>query len=239
MPEKNHDPAPDTLLSTEIPASALAQMSAADVAALIGMPLERWPGSCYGVALRVVECFRIPNTHAVYGHYLGPVAHSCALFSRRTLIRHGWILAGDGLIIDPTRWVFEAAEPYIASFPRGGTGTAYGDYDEGGEQWIRSSCGPPPVFRGDEKRFPPPDDPGLARFLKRYMNARGRYAPDPAGNLSLGQMFWIAKQPYSDLGAHGQTLYRWLLSLGLRGLIPIDFQRRAAREGLLGGDAHA
>jgi len=87
-------------------------LSAQEVAKSIDIKLTRWPGNCFGIATAMVEA-KVVDGDAVYGHWLGPVAKSCKMFSGKPIIQHGWILQKDGTVIDPTRFVFEGLSPYI------------------------------------------------------------------------------------------------------------------------------
>jgi hypothetical protein len=81
----------------------------------LGSPPETWVGNCYAIAYQLVEAGLVEG-RAVYGHYLGPIAKD-SFFSEKGLavgfVPHGWVLMGDGRVLDPTRWVFENVEPYI------------------------------------------------------------------------------------------------------------------------------
>lgn len=96
--------------------TALAAMSAAEVAERIGLPLTGWEGNCYAVACKLVESGLMPTgTRAVYGHWRGPIAETSSFASRADigLTGHGWTVTPDDQVIDPTRLAFEAVEPYI------------------------------------------------------------------------------------------------------------------------------
>ena len=100
------------------------------VAKQIKWPLDKWPGNCYGIAQAMVEA-KVVRGKAIYGHYHGYI-NSKSIFAGRPFTHHGWISCPrGGVLVDPTRWVFECAQPYIYL----GT-TADPDYDAGGN-WLR------------------------------------------------------------------------------------------------------
>ncbi len=88
------------------------------IANFIDMPnLNRWKGNCYCIASKIVnEDILMTECRAIYGHYLGPVSSKSCFSDRKHMpfISHGWIELSNRDIVDPTRWVFEAKEPYIA-----------------------------------------------------------------------------------------------------------------------------
>lgn len=101
---------------TRLGVTELAALSPEQVADLIGIPLTEWPGSCYGVATALVEHGLVPEgSRAVYGHWIGPIAPTSMFAARRSIgfTGHGWVLTDDGQVIDPTRYVFEDAAPYV------------------------------------------------------------------------------------------------------------------------------
>jgi hypothetical protein len=74
--------------------------TAAEVAKIIGIPVERWPGQCYGIASAMLKHELIDDETAElrYGHWLGPVSEKCPVARFREshaagtpFQRHGWI----------------------------------------------------------------------------------------------------------------------------------------------------
>jgi hypothetical protein len=87
----------------------------AEAEAVIGEPASKWVSRCYEIAYALVEKGLVPG-RAVYGHYLGPVMPSSPFHDRHSacdFTGHGWVSLPDGRVLDPTRWVFEATEPYL------------------------------------------------------------------------------------------------------------------------------
>ena len=129
------------------------------IATMIDTPdldVNKWKGNCYCVASKIVnEQIIDDDCRAVYGHYLGPVSSKSYFKSYRGMpfINHGWIVLSNGDIVDPTRWVFEAKEPYIA-FMDSMDDVAVEEYDEGGNEWRRENQNPPPKYRKGDRQFP-------------------------------------------------------------------------------------
>ena len=118
------------------------QLDANRIAERIGVELSDWPGKCYAVACQMLKA-KVVKGRPAYGNYHGPVVAS-SMFFGKTVVRHGWIERADGMIVDPTRWVFEGVEPYIYE------GLPSMEYDEGANL-LRARFAP-------EQRLPSPGD---------------------------------------------------------------------------------
>jgi hypothetical protein len=212
----------------------LEKMTAQELSTLMNWPLDTWPGNCFGVASRLIDALEWEGATAVYGHYLGPISKSCTLFYGKPLVHHGWVLTSQGCIIDPTRWVFEDVAPYIAKYkPWTAEDAELLQYDEGGEQWARQRLGPPPAFNVKERSYALTGEgvpASLQPFVAGSLARAGQFAMT-VREVSLEQVRWLANQPYSDLGDAAGMLYSWIASIGLKGLVPVDFLKRAEREG--------
>lgn len=82
----------------------------------IGMRSWEWPGRCFDVARALLRETGLEG-RAVYGFWTGPVIPSVVFDGAEPRVRHGWVVTGPGLIIDPTRFVFERVAPYIYHGP--------------------------------------------------------------------------------------------------------------------------
>src|SRR5262245_61976041 len=91
------------------------------IAEAINTALSDWPGSCHRICKRMLEAELLPEgAKLVSGRWLGTkfygkyrdeiLAWSEDGVSSR---RHTWIELADGTVVDPTRYVFEGAKPYI------------------------------------------------------------------------------------------------------------------------------
>lgn len=160
-------------------------LSIAQVERALGEKAEKWVARCYEIAGRIVAAGLVQGV-AVYGHWKGPVDRHSHFGSRRNLpfIRHGWIQLDDGRVLDPTRWVFENARPYLylgspdderpcmhCSHPKSrhdpeGFFAHCEDcscpdyeaerwpYDEGGNTLLEAMKKPPPAFNHEMKAYP-------------------------------------------------------------------------------------
>lgn len=194
-------------------------------------PAPAWAGRCFEIADGLAKhVLKQDHAVAVYGHYLGPV-HKRSYFGKRKghpFVRHGWVLLGNGTIIDPTRWAFEAQDPYIAIV--GQNDVRYGEYDEGGNEWLKTTLGQCPHFDSEEETYDVspqmlPSDP-FALVEKLIKPDLSQQEP---GTFTKSQLMWLAHVPYSQLGKHAPAIYEALQQLGLGAFIPIDNQLCAKR----------
>ncbi len=181
----------------------------ADLGKAIGISPEDWEGRCYEIADAIVSAGLIEG-RAAYGHFTGRV-HPQSMFGGMLVVQHGWILRPDGLICDPTRWVFEKRPPYIF------IGTDE-DYDEGGNEFrlanlgsfpARGSSGP--VFRLDLEK-------GVVAALRRMVCSE---FPEDA-ELSPKQAWWIASLRRYVRGGTARPVFSALERAGHKAFIPID-----------------
>lgn len=205
--------------ATRVP--TLAQCEAA-----VGEPASAWVSRCYEIASKICDA-GIVDGSPVYGHWVGPIAPGShfARFSDYPFVRHGWVLQHNDRVCDPTRWVFEGAEPYIyVGEPD--------HYDEGGDAHRAAMCEgrPPPRPEGPRKEV---NISGVAEvWLRTMFGLRERET-----RLAPNQLFYVANLPY-------RALWEVLGPAGLRAVYeaisgftetsdcwtPIDNQTRAARE---------
>lgn len=202
----------------------MRKLTAERVAQAINTPVEDWKGNCYGIACAMVRRRLVPGGVAVYGHWIGPVSKK-SMFSAKAdmgFCQHGWVLAKDGSIVDPTRWVFEHVDPYIYQGPND-------HYDEGGNRLRVAMMGPPPDFDGSQKLV----------HLKLPREARNAlhilFALDPRREpiaevvLSYNQLFWLANVPPAALGDQAVDVFMEIKRRGKEALIPIDNMRMVER----------
>lgn len=79
-------------------------MNPNDVAKAIDLPIEEWPGKCYGVASAMLRAGLVEDESAelCYGHWTGPVSANCSVegFKKgRIFQRHGWIEVPEDFLI--------------------------------------------------------------------------------------------------------------------------------------------
>lgn len=210
----------------------LQGMAPEEVAALINTPLAQWPGRCFQVASLIAKALAWKDAAPVYGLYLGGVSPRCEMFSEKEgAIRHGWILTREGVIVDPTWWVFRASEPKIR-FLVPGTDEHFdhaSDYDEGAESLSEMSRLFWPEAARDAERFAIDDD----ELLKRLHLEIQRHHPGVrlGREFTLQQLSWLCRTRYSTWGSEfAHRLYQQVAALGHQAVIPTDFMSRALRE---------
>jgi hypothetical protein len=191
------------------------------VAKKIKIPINQWPGNCYGIADAIVKAGIIPG-RAVYGHYMGP-QNPDGLFGD-SFTQHGWIRTDYGAIVDPTRWVFECSWPHLWLGP-----VDHPDYDEGG-QLLRVTFDPiqMPDFNPSEQttKLTFTESIGSALEYRYPIMGSARPSQDPKKKrtytLCASQLFWLAKRPPSELGDTAKYVYQVMDEHNAKGLIPID-----------------
>lgn len=189
----------------------------AEAEAAIGEPAVQWVSRCYEIAYKLVE--RLVPGRAVYGHYLGPVLPSSPFYARHhacSFTGHGWVSLPDGRVLDPTRWVFEAQEPYLhLGWP--GEGESL-EYDEGGNKWRERNLTPPPAF-----------DPSAKRVELRLSEAAADHTYRLLGGspaVTIEQLLWLANLPLERLGDQAKDVFTAIVEAGHPGFLPIDNRRR-------------
>lgn len=191
----------------------------------LGERAQAWSGRCYEIACAIVKK-RLVDGVAVYGHWLGPVHRRSPLYRERApFSRHGWVSLEGGNVLDPTRWVFEAASPYIYIGPVGDV------YDEGGNKWRRAVQPDPPPYDDSDRQYEITAQilPSAGwNFVERYLRI-WQSDTQPVGFLTEPQLLYLANAPLDDLGEHAAAIYQALTKLGRRGLIPIDNYDRVER----------
>lgn len=173
----------------------------------MGFALEHWPGNCYAVATQMVAA-RIVQGRAVYGAYLGPIADN-TLFANRALhaVNHGWIETPEGLIVDPTRWVFDGTPPSLAVLPPNPR-----IYDEGASQRARRYRLPFPASTGQA-------DLAVNPVVRKILLQVGVAPPQ---RLNRAQAAWIANLTVQELGGVASEIYSWLDTHGCGAYVPAD-----------------
>ena len=77
----------------------------------LGIPVDDWEG--FETALAIVDK-GLSDGVAVRGFWTGPIAEPDVVVTDADgRVPHGWILTPTGRILDPLRWLFEDASPYV------------------------------------------------------------------------------------------------------------------------------
>jgi len=198
--------------------------AAARAARAIGLPVERWAGNCFAVASKFVNA-KLVDGVAVYGHWRGTIDPDSYFADRRCVgfVQHGWVVGAGafaGLIVDPTRWVFEATLPYVWAGPLNAP-----EYDEGGNVERALRRGPPPALDDVVLSLRLSKD-AAAAVLAQGVGVRTR----GGAALTRRQLGWLVSGPFDALAPHTAQVYRAMVAAGVGALIPIDNRRRAERE---------
>lgn len=196
------------------------------VATMIGTPdnnLNRWKGNCYCVASKIVkEDVLMTECRAVYGHYLGPVSSKSYFKSYKGMpfISHGWVLLPNGDIIDPTRWVFEAKEPYMAFIDHMDDTTE--EYDEGGNQWREAWVSPPPEYSKEDRQVSFKEEEFDKLDGRTYVLGLLGDKRKDIEKLCSDQIFWLANLSLDTLGIYVREIYAYIQHVDQDAFIPFD-----------------
>ena len=176
-----------------------------DVEELIGKPAYEWEGRCHEIANDLIETGIVVGKLR-YGIWIGPIAGG-SNFSGRAFTHHGWVECEDGVIVDPTRWVFEGVPPYIYEGPSD-------HYDVCGDE-IRQ------MGRGEYPEFDPKDKivPDVPRALIMGLDMCG---VDVDEKITARQAHWLSGMSLKQLGPVAKLLYSWMADSDLKAFIPID-----------------
>lgn len=194
------------------------KLSVKDTEKILNLPVESWKGKCHWIATRLVE-FDAIRGRAVYGHWIGQISPKSFYKARRHMpfVQHGWIIAEDNTIVDPTRWVFEAIEPYIYYGGDAEDDIELFDYDEGGNKWREAIIKPVPKFNKKERIYSVVLSDDAQGFLSELLSQHNWF-----DTVSHDQMFWLANLPLNFFGPYVKEIYQWIVGVGLVALIPID-----------------
>lgn len=163
----------------------------------LGIPTAEWQGRCYEIASAIVAAGLVKGV-AVYGHWLGPIAPKSIFYSNRHagFCQHGWIKTPRDGVLDPTRWVFEAINPYLFS----GQLAKHPEYDEGGNQLRKATMRPAPPFRTCTRAS------GLKLEGPALLHVRFLLGDnDP---VDVPRLFWLANLPVDLMYPHAKAIYR-------------------------------
>lgn len=222
------------------------KLTVAAVEKAIGMKAAEWSGNCYAVACAILRA-RMVKGRPAYGHWLGEV-HRDSPFARDgkrpPIVRHGWIAMKDGSVIDPTRWVFEAAEPYIwHGMPPDDPdcedcGYKEFEHDEDddsatcsefrGPRWPYDEGGD--RLRAATQRPFPQVGPGEPVCVRLLLPSGVLRRLGISGQLTRQQAAWVANLPFSKLGRDAWAVCVALDAAGCRAYVPIDTWTRAEAE---------
>lgn len=190
---------------------SLAEVEAAVIDA-VG-PVGTWPTRCYAVADALFRSGLIrdsglgPHWRA-HGAWDGPVAPGSP-FAARGVAQHGWIEFERGFVVDPTRWVFEDVDPYLAVAP-------IGEYDLGKTRLVdRSRMRRPRTGPGEGRPLDVDPDGVLAQVLGRLVG------PGPWTDAHLRE---VTTGPAEDVGPDLPAFVDEVVGMGLGAYVPADIR---------------
>jgi hypothetical protein len=184
--------------------------------AAVGEPATAWGSRCHEIATKIVGSGLVPGAKAVYGLWIGPISPQ-STFRARPFTHHGWIRLPDGSILDPTRWAFEAVEPYLYHGPND-------HYDPGGNKIHRLLFGEVPPYDPEERQYEFTQQllSGPAwTLVEKLVEADLNMEQEP-GTLCMRQVAYLANLPPALLNEHAKEIYRALEQLGCKAFIGID-----------------
>ena len=197
-------------------------------AKVINMTVEKWAGRCYGIASSFVQSGLLPEgSVAVYGHWVGPVSEDSYFGSRagHPFVQHGWCALPDGRVCDPTRFAFEAKNPYVY--------IGKSDYyDEGGNTMRRYTLRPCPLPKQGHNEAQNALTQLHDKLSEDALVLVERLIPSEPP-WTAHQVHWLANVPLEMLEDHAHEVFEAISALRLGGFIPIDNKRKAAREHLM------
>lgn len=187
-------------------------------------PSEEWPTNCFAIATAIYEAGLVAELENIYGR--ARVAYGCftghvskdSVFSQG-VARHGWIEFDDGLVLDPTRWVFSASEPKIRVF-------TIEDYDLAASRLRQSVFGqrPSPAYSLEEKIYRwDVNDPEVTNLVHELLRDQSHIKAD--STISLHQTRWLGGLPLGMFGPHAAAVYAWFQRQNLQAMVPLDNRR--------------
>lgn len=192
----------------------MGRLDVIEVARQIEVPIDWWPGQCYGIAGELLRKGVVEGSLR-YGHWCGPVSPDCVIesFAKGAVMfcRHGWIEQDDNTIVDPTRYVFEAREPYIYIGEND-------HYDAGGNLFREATEKPCPNYSATDKR--------VTLSVWKFCPVAHRFVMAElfggAPGITFDMAFWLANLALPRLREHARPIYKAFVDAGQGALIPTD-----------------
>lgn len=225
------------------------KLTVAIVEKALGWSADTWKGNCFAVASQIIK-HKLVDGVAVFGMWTGPIHRNSFFQSRLGFTQHGWIVLPDDRVLDPTRWVFEAAKPYIYIGEREENPyvcTCGHVIEEHGNGFFKEcECCGCCDFQADEE--PWPYDEGANQVNEFYRGSPPAYVTTEKVKVafkgtaklivqdllkckppySKGQIMWLANAPYDKLGSV-KEIYGPIIKAGFGAFIPLDNKLRAER----------
>ena len=181
-------------------------LSVKDVEKAVKAKAKDWNGRCYEIAKKLSDSGLVKG-EVRYGIYWGHISDESTKFAGRSFSHHGWIELPDRTIVDPTRWAFEARNPYIWE------GWNSGIYDVGGSKLYAAD--PLPAVKDSEEAVPLK----LGK-AKAFVDELLQKPPRITKNLAI----WLAHRSPDALGSMAKPIYQAVVDAGLGAYLQYDMR---------------
>ena len=172
-----------------------------DIAKAVNLHVVDWIGNCSGVVRRFLRVYPIEGAIEARGLWTKPYDWG---EGERPFTQHSWIILSDGRVVDPTRWVFEGAAPYIY--------VGESDHYDYGANMLHAQMG--------QYKPTPPNTEGGVTVNDEDAEMLRSYGVVCAGNrLHNDDIFWLSRKAPV---ASNWALYEFFGRVGRKAVIPID-----------------
>lgn len=215
MPNKSLDQTfreRQTLTMTETNTCRPFPFDAAEVARIIDIPLEAWPGRCHAIADAIRVHLPVEGMRLMRGHWTGP-AHKDSIFSGG-IQQHSWLELADGRVLDPTRWTFlSPSEPAIYLGPSDHYDFAGLGVNQAQSRGLPLAALASNPFVAIIEGYSETDRAEFARLLGRSADA---------GAQALANSFGYIRTEHPEKVENAAEIYRFAKDHGLWSFLPID-----------------
>ena len=176
-------------------------------------PVEEWEARCAEIADIAAK---MTDGEAVYGYWRGPTTGLWGEKPEGSITRHAWVILGDGRVLDPTRWSFEGASPYIWVGPGGDS------YDEEG-QAFKSAIAPIPLYDKSGKQVSLELEGECESVVKRVLQV------DSIHPMSLNQLGWLIALPAEKTAPCSKRILEAIDEAGFGAFVSSELRRASER----------
>lgn len=188
----------------------------------INIPLPHWAGNCAAIAHALVANGLVEGEE-VRGLWVGPI-NKKSTFYGHPFAGHSWVELPDGMIIDPTRFAFEGAQPYVY--------VGYdeeGYYDAGGNIVRAMFHSAAPTPNPDDRLIELELDSPSRAYVLDWLNNLAYEVTSTGITVRLNQAYWLANLSLQQLGLVAKPLYTALTQAKLKAAVPLDNYRKVMR----------
>lgn len=198
----------------------MQKLSIIPLAKCLKLQPRDWINRCHEISSLAIKKGCIAGS-VIYGNYYGPVGLDCPkeewIIRKKQgyPIRHGWIRQPDNVIVDPTRWVFEGVNPYVALILS--SDKEHKEYDPGAQLLRARTAGPLPTRGSDKLEHNLELDKALITWSKVML--QDKQGPP----YTVLQIMWLANLTPTVLGVVAPSFYRALADADYKTAIPVDY----------------